>query len=156
MDCSRQEGGVTELVFPVCAGVRAADRSLVSGEHRLLPLHAGSVLPGQRGGSEGGSANEKLRDHCETVLRFPCNHHKFPCVLQALQCFQEAATEVEKEEFLMRLTGSEDEEAAASSPRLQYYNKVPTSEQALQISNKRFYLTWKCHSSKMWLLANNC
>lgn len=43
---------------------------------------------------------------------------------QALQCFQEAATEVEKEEFLMRLTSSEDEEAAAST-RLQYYNKVP-------------------------------
>uniref|UniRef100_A0AAQ5XKG0 Nucleoporin 160 n=1 Tax=Amphiprion ocellaris TaxID=80972 RepID=A0AAQ5XKG0_AMPOC len=43
---------------------------------------------------------------------------------KALQCFQEAATEVEKEEFLMKLTGSEDEESA-SSPRLQYYNKVP-------------------------------
>ncbi|XP_042371745.1 nuclear pore complex protein Nup160-like [Plectropomus leopardus] len=42
---------------------------------------------------------------------------------KALQCFQEAATEVEKEEFLMRLTGSEEEEAA-STPRLQYYNKV--------------------------------
>ncbi|XP_041851953.1 nuclear pore complex protein Nup160 [Melanotaenia boesemani] len=42
---------------------------------------------------------------------------------KALQCFQEAATEVEKEEFLMKLTGSEDEEAA-SSPRLQFYNKV--------------------------------
>lgn len=42
---------------------------------------------------------------------------------QALRCFQESATEVEKEEFLMKLTGSEDEEAAAS-PRLQYYNKV--------------------------------
>lgn len=43
---------------------------------------------------------------------------------QALQCFQEAATEVEKEDFLMRLTSSEDVEAAAST-RLQYYNKVP-------------------------------
>uniref|UniRef100_A0A3Q3JNV8 Nucleoporin 160 n=1 Tax=Monopterus albus TaxID=43700 RepID=A0A3Q3JNV8_MONAL len=42
---------------------------------------------------------------------------------KALQCFQEAATEVEKEEFLMRLTGTEEEEAA-STPRLQYYNKV--------------------------------
>uniref|UniRef100_A0A671XS55 Nucleoporin 160 n=1 Tax=Sparus aurata TaxID=8175 RepID=A0A671XS55_SPAAU len=42
---------------------------------------------------------------------------------KALQCFQEAATEVEKEEFLMRLTGSEEEEPA-STPRLQYYNKV--------------------------------
>uniref|UniRef100_A0A7N6BYJ2 Nucleoporin 160 n=1 Tax=Anabas testudineus TaxID=64144 RepID=A0A7N6BYJ2_ANATE len=42
---------------------------------------------------------------------------------KALQCFQEAATEVEKEEFLMRLTGTEDEEAA-STPRLQYFNKV--------------------------------
>ncbi|KAK5615712.1 hypothetical protein CRENBAI_023015 [Crenichthys baileyi] len=42
---------------------------------------------------------------------------------KALRCFQEAATEVEKEEFLMKLTGTEDEEAAAS-PRLQYYNKV--------------------------------
>nr|XP_043873458.1 nuclear pore complex protein Nup160 [Solea senegalensis] len=43
---------------------------------------------------------------------------------KALQCFQEAVTEVEKEEFLMRLTGPEDEEVAASSQRLQYYNKV--------------------------------
>uniref|UniRef100_A0A4W5LG59 Nucleoporin 160 n=1 Tax=Hucho hucho TaxID=62062 RepID=A0A4W5LG59_9TELE len=42
---------------------------------------------------------------------------------KALQCFQEAATEVEKEEFLLRLTGAEEEEAAAAS-RLQYYNKV--------------------------------
>ncbi|XP_076588387.1 nuclear pore complex protein Nup160 [Chaetodon auriga] len=42
---------------------------------------------------------------------------------KALQCFQEAATEVEKEEFLTRLTGAEEEEAA-STPRLQYYNKV--------------------------------
>ncbi|TKS72896.1 Nuclear pore complex protein [Collichthys lucidus] len=42
---------------------------------------------------------------------------------KALQCFQEAATEVEKEEFLMRLTGT-DEDEAASTPRLQYYNKV--------------------------------
>lgn len=32
---------------------------------------------------------------------------------------------MEREEFLMKLTGSEDEEAAAS-PRLQYYNKVKT------------------------------
>ncbi|XP_063052787.1 nuclear pore complex protein Nup160 [Engraulis encrasicolus] len=44
---------------------------------------------------------------------------------KALQCFQEAATEVEKEDFLMRLASStEEEEAAASAPRLQYYNKV--------------------------------
>ncbi|XP_071318401.1 nuclear pore complex protein Nup160 isoform X2 [Trachinotus anak] len=42
---------------------------------------------------------------------------------KALQCFQETATEVEKEEFLMRLTGTEEEEAG-STPRLQYYNKV--------------------------------
>ncbi|XP_061578278.1 nuclear pore complex protein Nup160 [Cololabis saira] len=42
---------------------------------------------------------------------------------KALQCFQEAATEVEKEEFLMKLTGGEDEEAPPS-PRLHYYNKV--------------------------------
>ncbi|XP_068595416.1 nuclear pore complex protein Nup160 [Brachionichthys hirsutus] len=42
---------------------------------------------------------------------------------KALQCFQEAATEVEKEDFLVRLTGAEEEEAA-STPRLQYYNKV--------------------------------
>lgn len=49
---------------------------------------------------------------------------RLPSAPQALQCFQEAATEVEKEEFLMRLTGGEDEEAAAST-RLQYYNKVP-------------------------------
>lgn len=44
-------------------------------------------------------------------------------LLQALQCFQEAATEVEKEEFLMRLTSTEEDEAAPT-PRLQYYNKV--------------------------------
>ncbi|XP_056272077.1 nuclear pore complex protein Nup160 [Pseudoliparis swirei] len=44
---------------------------------------------------------------------------------KALQCFQEAATEVEKEEFLLKLTGSEEEEQEeASTPRLQYYNKV--------------------------------
>uniref|UniRef100_A0A673X1T2 Nucleoporin 160 n=1 Tax=Salmo trutta TaxID=8032 RepID=A0A673X1T2_SALTR len=42
---------------------------------------------------------------------------------KALQCFQEAATEVEKEEFLLRLTGAEEEEVTAAS-RLQYYNKV--------------------------------
>ncbi|XP_055011189.1 nuclear pore complex protein Nup160 [Boleophthalmus pectinirostris] len=42
---------------------------------------------------------------------------------KALQCFQEAANEVEKEEFLMKLTGTEDEEAAPTA-RLQYYNKV--------------------------------
>uniref|UniRef100_A0A8C4ZUY2 Nuclear pore complex protein Nup160 n=1 Tax=Gadus morhua TaxID=8049 RepID=A0A8C4ZUY2_GADMO len=42
---------------------------------------------------------------------------------KALACFQEAASEVEKEEFLVRLTGT-DEEEAATSPRLQYYNKV--------------------------------
>lgn len=46
---------------------------------------------------------------------------------QALRCFQEAATEVEKEEFLMKLTGSEDEDAAAT-PRLQYYSKVGTGD----------------------------
>ncbi|KAK1875970.1 Nuclear pore complex protein Nup160, partial [Dissostichus eleginoides] len=40
---------------------------------------------------------------------------------KALQCFQEAATEVEKEDFLLRLTGGEEEDAP---PRLQYYNKV--------------------------------
>ncbi|KAK7883821.1 hypothetical protein WMY93_026944 [Mugilogobius chulae] len=42
---------------------------------------------------------------------------------KALQCFQEAANEVEKEEFLMKLTGTEDEEAAPTA-RLQYYNNV--------------------------------
>ncbi|XP_069028887.1 nuclear pore complex protein Nup160 [Embiotoca jacksoni] len=42
---------------------------------------------------------------------------------KALQCFQEAATEVEKEEFLMKLTVTEDDDAN-STPRLQYYNKV--------------------------------
>ncbi|RVE71390.1 hypothetical protein OJAV_G00051340 [Oryzias javanicus] len=40
---------------------------------------------------------------------------------KALQCFHEAATEVEKEDFLMKLTASEDEDVP---PRLQYYNKV--------------------------------
>lgn len=33
---------------------------------------------------------------------------------------------MEKEEFLIKLTGSEEEEAAATSPRLQYFNKVHT------------------------------
>ncbi|XP_028306669.1 nuclear pore complex protein Nup160 [Gouania willdenowi] len=42
---------------------------------------------------------------------------------KALQCFQEAATEVEKEEFLMKLIAGEDEEATPTH-RLQYYNKV--------------------------------
>ncbi|XP_063761615.1 nuclear pore complex protein Nup160 isoform X2 [Eleginops maclovinus] len=40
---------------------------------------------------------------------------------KALQCFQEAATEVDKEDFLLRLTGGEEEDAP---PRLQYFNKV--------------------------------
>ncbi|XP_077374049.1 nuclear pore complex protein Nup160 [Festucalex cinctus] len=48
---------------------------------------------------------------------------------KALQCFQEAASEVEKEDFLMRMTGGEDDPAsaaaaAACSPALRYYNKV--------------------------------
>lgn len=55
------------------------------------------------------------------------------CLFQALQCFQEAASEVEREEFLMKLTAGEDEEAA-SSPRLQYYNKV------------RMLRCWSCRS----------
>ncbi|XP_069037691.1 nuclear pore complex protein Nup160 isoform X2 [Lepisosteus oculatus] len=42
---------------------------------------------------------------------------------KALQCFQAAVTEVEKEDFLIRLSSSEEEEVAAA-PRLQYYNKV--------------------------------
>ncbi|XP_057184920.1 nuclear pore complex protein Nup160 isoform X1 [Triplophysa rosa] len=42
---------------------------------------------------------------------------------KALQCFQEAAAEVEKEEFLMKLAGSDDE-TATTAPRLLYYNKV--------------------------------
>ncbi|KPP68512.1 nuclear pore complex protein Nup160-like, partial [Scleropages formosus] len=42
---------------------------------------------------------------------------------KALQCFQDATTEVEKEDFLIRLTSSEEEEAP-TTPRLQYYNKV--------------------------------
>ncbi|XP_039512656.1 nuclear pore complex protein Nup160 isoform X2 [Pimephales promelas] len=42
---------------------------------------------------------------------------------KALQCFQEAATEVDKEEFLIKLTGSH-EETAVTAPRLLYYNKV--------------------------------
>lgn len=42
---------------------------------------------------------------------------------KALECFKKAAPEVEKEDFLMRLTGA-DEEESASSPLLQYYNKV--------------------------------
>lgn len=56
----------------------------------------------------------------KTFFFTPC-----PVILfhQALQCFQEAATEVEKEEFLLRLTGAEEEEVTAAS-RLQYYNKV--------------------------------
>nr|XP_055048716.1 nuclear pore complex protein Nup160 [Misgurnus anguillicaudatus] len=42
---------------------------------------------------------------------------------KALQCFQEAAAEVEKEDFLMKIAGS-DEVTAATAPRLLYYNKV--------------------------------
>ncbi|XP_076878725.1 LOW QUALITY PROTEIN: nuclear pore complex protein Nup160 [Brachyhypopomus gauderio] len=42
---------------------------------------------------------------------------------KALQCFQEAAAEVEKEEFLMRVTGM-GEEPNTAAPRLLYYNKV--------------------------------
>uniref|UniRef100_A0A673IC20 Nucleoporin 160 n=1 Tax=Sinocyclocheilus rhinocerous TaxID=307959 RepID=A0A673IC20_9TELE len=43
---------------------------------------------------------------------------------KALQCFQEAAAEVDKEEFLMKLTGSDEEAATSTAPRLLYYNKV--------------------------------
>uniref|UniRef100_A0A673J4E6 Nuclear pore complex protein Nup160-like n=1 Tax=Sinocyclocheilus rhinocerous TaxID=307959 RepID=A0A673J4E6_9TELE len=43
---------------------------------------------------------------------------------KALQCFQEAAAEVDKEEFLMKLTGSVEEAATTTAPRLLYYNKV--------------------------------
>ncbi|XP_046890933.1 nuclear pore complex protein Nup160 [Hypomesus transpacificus] len=42
---------------------------------------------------------------------------------KALECFKKASPEVEKEEFLLRVAGA-DEEEAASSPLLQYYNKV--------------------------------
>ncbi|KAA0724099.1 Nuclear pore complex protein [Triplophysa tibetana] len=42
---------------------------------------------------------------------------------KALHCFQEAAAEVEKEEFLMKLAGSDDE-TGTTAPRLLYYNKV--------------------------------
>ncbi|KAG2462145.1 nuclear pore complex protein Nup160 [Polypterus senegalus] len=42
---------------------------------------------------------------------------------KALQCFQEAATEVGREVFLDRLISSEEEELT-SAPRLQFYNKV--------------------------------
>uniref|UniRef100_A0A8C1L9U3 Nucleoporin 160 n=1 Tax=Cyprinus carpio TaxID=7962 RepID=A0A8C1L9U3_CYPCA len=43
---------------------------------------------------------------------------------KALQCFQEAAAEVDKEDFLMKLTGSDEEAVTATAPRLLYYNKV--------------------------------
>lgn len=69
------------------------------------------------------------------------------CVLQALQCFQEAATEVEKEEFLIKLTGSEEEEAAASSPRLQYFNKVHTHSQELPLVKPRVAAA----GNKLWI-----
>ncbi|TRZ00171.1 hypothetical protein DNTS_020923, partial [Danionella cerebrum] len=39
---------------------------------------------------------------------------------KALQCFQEAATEVDKEDFLMKLTASDE---ATTAPRSLYYNK---------------------------------
>nr|XP_057932206.1 nuclear pore complex protein Nup160 [Doryrhamphus excisus] len=42
---------------------------------------------------------------------------------KALRCFQEAEAEVEKEEFLIKLTGSDGDEVA-STPILHYYNKV--------------------------------
>ncbi|XP_077425205.1 nuclear pore complex protein Nup160 [Vanacampus margaritifer] len=43
---------------------------------------------------------------------------------KALQCFQKAAPEVTKEDFLTRLTGGEDDPATTCSPALRYYNKV--------------------------------
>ncbi|XP_042609351.1 nuclear pore complex protein Nup160-like [Cyprinus carpio] len=43
---------------------------------------------------------------------------------KALQCFQEAAAEVDKEDFLMKLMGSDEEAVTATAPRLLYYNKV--------------------------------
>lgn len=61
-------------------------------------------------------------------------------VPQALQCFQEAATEVEKEEFLLRLTGSEEEESA-STPRLQYYNKVHLYHEKIPVLQKDTWST---------------
>lgn len=63
--------------FLLCAGVHQADRTLVSGEHWLLSLHVGSVLPGQWGRSEGESqqtpdSNLLLQDHMNYgVTRFP-------------------------------------------------------------------------------------
>ncbi|XP_061780964.2 nuclear pore complex protein Nup160 [Nerophis lumbriciformis] len=42
---------------------------------------------------------------------------------KALQCFHEAAAEVEKEEFLIKLTGGGYDEVTCT-PRLHYYNKV--------------------------------
>lgn len=61
---------------------------------------------------------------------------------QALQCFQEAATEVEKEEFLMRLTGTEEEEAV-STTRLQYYNKVLTQVSKFQPGITHLHLLYE-------------
>ncbi|XP_053741482.1 nuclear pore complex protein Nup160 [Synchiropus splendidus] len=59
---------------------------------------------------------------------------------KAVQCFQEASSEVEKEEFLMRLTGGEEDETP-STPRLQYFNKtlrlledVGLPEQVIQLA----------------------
>lgn len=39
---------------------------------------------------------------------------------------------MEKEDFLLRLCGTEEEEAVASAPRLQYYNKVRTQGLGVQ------------------------
>eukprot|EP00064_Thunnus_orientalis_P018534 superscaffoldBa00004308_g18635 len=58
---------------------------------------------------------------------------------KAVQCFQEAATEVEKEEFLMKLTGTEEDEAA-STPRLQYYNKLDCLRQLVVVLCERSQL----------------
>lgn len=63
----------------------------------------------------------------KSVLQLTCDINSCCFFGQALQCFQEAATEVEKEEFLMKLAGGEYEEATPS-PRLQYYNKVEEDE----------------------------
>ncbi len=61
-----QTAGVSHLCF-LCAGVREADWSLVSGEHRFLSLHAWTVLSGQRGGPEGESQQSDLYIWCRFV-----------------------------------------------------------------------------------------
>uniref|UniRef100_A0A8C7N882 Nucleoporin 160 n=1 Tax=Oncorhynchus kisutch TaxID=8019 RepID=A0A8C7N882_ONCKI len=91
---------VVELFYQSIAR-KAIITQIYSKQHSPAPLAPHGLQHGQ----SAGSATVSYHTH-----------------RTALQCFKEAAAEVEREEFLLRLTGAEDEAAAA--PRLQYHNKV--------------------------------